>query len=75
MLGVIFLIAMIIGGIVCFRRRAAERRRLPAEERALEGFGNPREIVSYLQLLPWLSLLDLSFHFICVKWQERWPHG
>ncbi|XP_068760314.1 angiopoietin-1 receptor-like isoform X2 [Montipora capricornis] len=48
-LGVIILIAIIIGGIVCFRRRAAERRRRQAEERALEGFGNPKELDSVLQ--------------------------
>ena len=67
MLGVIFLIATIIGSIVCFRRKAAERRRRQAEEGALEVFGNPRELVSYLQLLRWFSLLDLSFHFISVE--------
>ncbi|XP_068760323.1 angiopoietin-1 receptor-like [Montipora capricornis] len=39
-LGVMFVIAIIIGGIVCFRRRAAERRRRQAEESALEGFGS-----------------------------------
>ncbi|XP_068713935.1 angiopoietin-1 receptor-like [Montipora foliosa] len=62
-LGVIFFIAIIIGGIVCFRRRAAERRKRQAERRALEGFGNPKELDSVLRYEE-KNVTGLTFSFV-----------
>ncbi|XP_068760305.1 uncharacterized protein [Montipora capricornis] len=62
-LGVIFLIATIIGSIVCFRRKAAERRRRQAEEGALEVFGNPTKLDSVLQYEE-KNVKGLKFSFV-----------